>query len=123
MTDPDRHLARPVRRQRHLLDPENLQHSHSRSQSSQESLTSVQRWVMSVLAATTILHLAAGLAVAAYYMDDSRLDARIGLNLIAAVIGMLAVAAARLIHHKSALSTWLLLGLVPGLVGMWLTLR
>ena len=56
-------------------------------------------------------------------MDDSRLDARIGLNLIAAVIGMLAVATARLIHHKSALSTWLLLGLVPGLVGMWLTLR
>ena len=123
MTEPDTHLEPPVRRPRHLLDPENLQHSHRRSQSSQESLTSVQRWVMSVLAVTTILHLAAGLTVAAFYMDDSRLDARIGLNLIAAVIGVLAVATGRLIHHKSALSSWLFLGLVPGVVGMWLTLR
>jgi hypothetical protein len=78
---------------------------------------------MSVLAVTTILHLAAGLVVAAFYTDESRLDARIGLNLIAAVIGVLAVATGRLIHHKSALSAWLLLGLVPGLVGLWLTLR
>ena len=78
---------------------------------------------MSVLAVTTILHLAAGLVVAAYFMDSSRSGARIGLNLIAGVIGVFAVAAGRLIHHKSAVSPWLLLGLTPGLVGLWLVLR
>ena len=78
---------------------------------------------MSVLAVTTILHLAAGLVVAAYYMDASRLDARIGLSIIAGVIGVFAVATGRLIHHKSALSAWLLLGLVPGVIGLWLVLR
>jgi len=112
-----------VRRSRHLLDPDNLQQSHRSSQSSQESLTNVQRWVMSVLAVTTILHLAVGLVVAAFYTDDDRLDARIGLNVIAAIIGVLAVATGRLIHHKSPLTPWLLIGLVPGAVGMWLTLR
>ncbi len=75
---------------------------------------------MSVLAVTTILHLAAGLVVAAYFMDSSRTDARIGLNVIAGVIGVFAVATGRLIHHKSAASAWLLVGLAPGLVGLWL---
>jgi hypothetical protein len=36
---------------------------------------------------------------------------------------VLAVVTARLIHQKSALSTWLILGIVPGLVGLWLVLR
>jgi type III secretory pathway component EscS len=111
-----------VRRPRHLLDPANLHQSHRSSQSSHESLTSVQRWVMSVLAVTTILHLSVGLVVAAIYMDDSRLDARIGLNVIAAVVAILAVAVGRVIHQKNPLSAWLLLGLVPGAVGLWLTL-
>jgi hypothetical protein len=83
----------------------------------------VQRWVLSALAVTTILHLAAGVVFAAYFMDASRTDARIGLNAIAGVIGVFAVAAGRLIHQKSAASSWLLLGLIPGLVGVWLVLR
>ena len=112
----------PVRRSRHLLDPSDLHGSHRSSQSSSESLTNVQRWVMSVLAATTILHLAAGLVVAAVFMDESRLGARIGLNVIAAIIGMLAVATGRLIHAKSPLTPWLLVGLLPAAVGLWLTL-
>ena len=77
---------------------------------------------MSVLAATTILHFAAGLVVAAVFMDESRLGARIGLNIIAAIIGMLAVATGRLIHAKSPLTPWLLVGLIPAAVGLWLTL-
>jgi len=113
----------PPRRPRHLLDPDDLAQSHRRSQSSNESLTNVQRWVMSVLAVTTILHLAAGLVVAAYFMDSSRTGARVGLSVIAGVIGVFAVVAGRLIHGKSALSPWLLLGLAPGLVGVWLVLR
>jgi hypothetical protein len=111
----------PVRRPRHLLDPNDLQRSHQRSQGSSESLTKVQRWVISVLAVTTILHLAGGVALVAIFVDDDRLDARIGLNIIAAVIGVLAVAAGLVIHGKRPLSPWLLLGLVPGLVGAWFT--
>ena len=112
----------PVRRPRHLLDPNDLHGSHRSSQSSAESLTNVQRWVMSVLAATTILHLAAGLVVAAVFMDESRPGARIGLNIIAAIIGILAVATGRLIHAKSPITPCLVLGLAPALVGLWLVL-
>ena len=112
----------PVRRPRHLLDPNDLQRSHQNRQSSMQSLTNVQRWVMSVLAVTTILHLAAGLVVAAVFMDPDRVDARIGLNVIAAVIGVLSVATGLLIHRRSPLSPWLLLGLLPGIVGIWLVL-
>jgi hypothetical protein len=113
----------PVRRPRHLLDPADLHASHQRSQGSSESLTRVQRWIVSVLAVTTILHLAGGVALVAIFVDDSRLDARIGLNVIAGVIGVLAVASGLLIHGKRPLSPWLLLGLVPGLVGAWFTFR
>jgi hypothetical protein len=76
---------------------------------------------MSVLAVTTILHLAGGTALVAIFADESRLDARIGLNIIAGVIGVLAVATGLLIHGKKPLSGWLLLGTLPGLVGAWLT--
>ncbi len=110
-----------VRRPRHLLDPDDLRRSHQRSQGSTESLTHVQRWVMSVLAVTTILHLAGGTALVAVFADEGRLDARIGLNVIAGLLGVIAVATGLLIHGRSPLSGWLLLGLLPGLVGAWLT--
>lgn len=110
-----------VRRPRHLLDPDDLHRSHQRSQSSTESLTRVQRWVMSVLAVTTILHLAGGTAVVAVFADEDRMDARVGLNVIAAVIGALSVATGLMIHGKRPLSPWLLLGLLPGLIGAWFT--
>ncbi len=79
------------------------------------SLTRVQRWVASTLAATTILHLAAGLVVAAAF--SQRQDARIGLLVIATAFGVLSVAAALVIHKQRLLSPWLLLGLAPGIVG------
>jgi hypothetical protein len=79
------------------------------------SLTSVQRWVMSTLVATTILHLAAGVVVAAYFSD--RVDSQIGLLVIAAAFGVIAFVAALLIHNRRPVSFWLLLGLVPSLVG------
>ena len=82
------------------------------------SVTSVQRWVMSSLITTTILHLAAGVVVAAYFSD--RLDARIGLLVISGVFGVLAFAAALLIHRHRPVSWWLLPGLVPALVGAYL---
>ena len=83
---------------------------------------SVQRWVMSVLAVTTIGHFAAGLVIAAVYMDSRPVSARVGIDVIAGVVGVLGVAAGFLIHQKSALTPWLLLGLVPAAVGLYLIL-
>jgi len=82
----------------------------------------VQRWVMSVLAVTTIGHFAAGLVIAAVYMDSRPTSARVGIDLIAAVVGVLGVAAGFLIHQKSALTPWLLVGLLPAVVGLYLIL-
>jgi len=112
----------PVRRPRHLLDPSDLHRSHRSRTSSKESLTKVQRWVMSVLAGTTILHFAAGLVLAAVFMDEPRHGARIALVSMAAIIGMLAVATGRLIHGRSPFTPWVLLGLIPAIVGFWLVL-
>jgi hypothetical protein len=82
------------------------------------SLTSVQRWVMSTLAVTTILHLAAGLVVAAMYVDT--LDAQVGLLVIAAAFGVISVAVGLMIHQRRPLSPWLLLGTLPAVVGAFL---
>src|SRR3954449_9842364 len=107
------------RRPRHLMDPDNPR----RPQPSGMSLTTVQQWVLSVLAVTTILHLSAGLVVAAMFSPDSRPDAQIGLNILAGVTAVGAVAAGRGIHGKNPLSWWLLLGLCVVPIGLYLTLR
>ena len=103
---------------RHLLDPNNPQRPSARKSM---SITHVQRWVLSALAVTTILHLSAGLIIAAIFLEDSRVDGRIGLNVIAGLISVGAVAVARGIHQKPILSPWLVLGLVPAAVGLFLT--
>ena len=112
MTDPA-----PVKRARHLMDPANPQR-----QVNDVKLTQVQRWVVSVLAVTTILHLSAGLVVAAYYLDDQAIVSRIGLCIIGGAFGMVAAGVGLLIHQRPIASPWLLLGLAPGLVGVALVL-
>jgi hypothetical protein len=87
------------------------------------SITQVQKWVLSALAVTTILHLSGGLVAAAIFLDPDAVDGRIGLNVIAGLVGVGAVAAGRAIHHKPFLSPWLLLGLAPTALGLWLTFR
>lgn len=82
------------------------------------SLTRVQRWVMSTLAVTTIFHMSAGLVLAAMYVPT--LDAQIGLLAVSGAFGVVAVAAGVLIHQRSPLTPWLLLGLVPPAIGAWL---
>jgi hypothetical protein len=109
------------RRPRHLLDPNDIRGSHARSVGTSQQLSNVQRWVMSILVVTTIVHFSGGLAIAAMVVDQDRIDARIGLNVLAAVTGVLAVAAGRAIHRKQVLSPWLVLGVVPALVGAALT--
>ena len=84
------------------------------------SLSEVQKWVLSTLAVVTIEHLAAGLVIAALFMDESRVDSRVGLLVIAGLFGVIAVVTARVIHQKRLLSVWLLLGFVPTVVGAYL---
>jgi hypothetical protein len=105
----------PPKRRSHLMDPNNP----TRSAAASMSVGQVQKWVMSVLAVTTILHLSAGLMIAAYFIDADRPDARIGLVVIAGAFGVIAVAAGRAIHRVRILSPWLLLGLIPPILGAW----
>ena len=106
------------------MDPDNPRREVVRhTDSGPMHLEPVQKWVLSVLAATTIVHLSGGLVIAAMYVDDSDTGARLGLNVIAAAFGIIAVAVFRAIHQKAMLSPWLLLGVIPGVVGLWLTFR
>ncbi len=101
----------PVRR--HLMTPGSPRpHNHEPM-----STGRVQRWVLSSLATTTIMHLSAGLVVAAVFSD--RTSAQVGLLVIAAAFGLLAMAAALAIHRRSPLSPWLAFGLLPPLLGTW----
>lgn len=114
----------PKKRPRHLMDPANPRREVVKPTSrSGMGLEPVQKWVLSVLAATTIGHMGLGLMIASLYVDESRTDAQIGLNVLAAAFGVLAVLVFRAIHQFRLLSWWLLLGLVPGIVGVWLVFR
>ena len=106
------------------MDPDNPQRETIRSRDAGPMhLEPVQKWVLSALAFTTIIHLSVGIVIAALYLDDDRASARIGLNVIAAAFGIIAVAAARAIHRKALLSWWLLFGVIPGVVGLVLVVR
>lgn len=106
---------KPVKRSRHLMDPANLQRSAS---STDQSLSNVQKWVMSTLAVTTILHLSIGVVLAAGTVGEGHRDAQIGLMVIAGLFGMMGVAAGLVIHQKNPFSLWLLLGAIPTLIAI-----
>ncbi len=110
-------------RPKHLLDPDNLAASHRATQGSRAALTHVQRWVLSVLVVTTILHLSVGLALAGATVDADARVAGIGLNILAGLLGIASVAIGLAIHGRRLLSPWLLLGTLPALVGLWFTLN
>ena len=119
---PDRTpVASAPRRARHLMDPNAPRPGRDR-QAEVHSLTRVQQWVMSTLAVTTILHLSAGLILAALFLDDRGTSSQIGLDVIAGLFGVIAVAAGLAIHRRSILTPWLAVGFLPGLIGLWLTL-
>ncbi len=105
----------------HLLDMKAPRRVVQDPAKDERDLVRVQKWVMSVLAVTTILHLSGGMVVAAVLLDDSPDTSRIGLNVIAGIFGAIAVATALAIHGRRILSPWLLVGLVPTLIGLWLT--
>ena len=81
------------------------------------SVTKVQQWVSSVLAATVIGHLSVGMVFAALYAPKQ--SSQIGLLIIAGIIGMIAGIGFRAIHQWRILSLWLLVGLAPALVGAY----
>ena len=110
--------SQPVRRARHLMDPNNPRRPQQRREGM--SLSQVQKWVMSILATTTIFHLSAGLVLAAYFLDDDRASSKIGLLVIAGLFGMVAMAVGFMIHQKKLPNPWLLCGWIPTVVGAWL---
>lgn len=110
-----------ARRARHLMDLDAPRPVRSAA-SAERSLSRVQKWIMSALVLVTVAHLSAGLVVAAIYLDVPTLAAQVGLNLIASGFMVVAVAAALAIHGRPLVSPWLLAGLLPGAVGLWLTL-
>jgi hypothetical protein len=81
----------------------------------------VQRWVMTALMMTTAVIFASGLSLLAGQAD--RAGAKPGLLIIAAIVGVIAVAAARIIHQRSVLTPLLLLGTLPAAVGWYLVLE
>ena len=115
----------PARRQEkgrgHLLDLDAPRRVIQDPEQDARDLARVQKWVMSTLAVTTILHLVVGLVVAAVMLDDAPDTSKIGLNVIAGIFGAMAVATGRAIHGRQILSPWLLLGVLPTAVGLWLT--
>ena len=113
----------PARRQEkgrgHLLDLNAPRQVVKDPEQDARDLARVQRWVMSVLAVTTIVHLVVGIVVAAVMLDDAPGTSRIGLNVIAGIFGAFAVAAGLAIHGRRILSPWLLLGVVPTAIGLF----
>ena len=103
----------PVKQRKHLMTPGQVRPQPARSM----SLTSVQRWVMSTLAVSTGLHMAAGLVLAAHYVEP--LSSRIGLLVISGAFGLLTMAGGLLIHRTTLRHPLLLVGLLPPLVGTW----
>jgi hypothetical protein len=120
-TGPDQGALPVQKRRRHLMDP-NAPRPVRDPHAEDRSLTNVQRWVMSTLAVTTLLHLSVGVIIAAMTHSNPTLSAQIGLSVIAGAFGVMAVVVALAIHGRRVLSWWLLVGPVPTAVGLWLTL-
>jgi hypothetical protein len=81
------------------------------------SIGTVQKWVLSVLAATTVMHLAGGFVLAATTLDTT--GKQIAMLGIATAFGLIAILSALLIHQTRLLSPWLLIGLLPTAVGVY----
>ncbi len=115
MSDPEDPLLPAVPRGRkHLMTPGQARSASTRTPM---AVGVVQRWVLSVLAVTTILHLAGGLVLAARSVDER--SSQIGLLVISAAFGLIAMASGLLIHRRSVVHPLMLVGLLPALLGAW----
>ncbi|MCL8025628.1 hypothetical protein [Nocardioides bruguierae] len=109
----DRLPVAPQRR-RHLMDPAAPQRDTINS----AGITRVQTWVLSILAVSTILHLAIAVLLAAWLAGPDHLVSQLGLTVISGAFGVIAFAVGRLIHRAPVVSPVLLLGLLPIPVGL-----
>lgn len=114
MSTPGSPTPRP--RPKHLMDPNNPRPTNTQRHT---SITTVQRWVMSVLVVTTIAHLSVGVVAAAFTIEEDRPAARAVMLGIAGIFGIGAVAAGPLIHGRSPWTWFLPLGLLPSIVGAY----
>ena len=84
------------------------------------SITQVQRWIITVLVVVVVGHLAEALVIFALIAPADKPASRIGLLIIAGIVGLLAAGGVRAIHRRRLLSPWLFLGLTPALIGAYL---
>jgi hypothetical protein len=112
--------AKPVKRPRHLMDPDNPVRM---APSGDRKLSNVQKWVLSVLAVFTIAHLSVGMVLASLMVKEDQIAAKIGLSVIGGIFLVLGIGLGFVIHRKSPLTPWLLIGVIPAAVGIWLALR
>jgi hypothetical protein len=78
----------------------------------------VQKWVMSTLLTTVMFIFAFGLSLLGQHLPDNP-GADVGLVVIGAAIGITAILAVRVINERRLLTPWLLLGVVPALLGWY----
>ena len=81
------------------------------------TITSVQRWVLTALAVTTVEHFALAFVFGAKFVGDDRPGAAVVLLVLAGVVGVLGVVGALALHERGPLSWWLPWGLVPAVAG------
>ena len=79
----------------------------------------VQRWIASALIMTVAFLLAGGLALLS--STSPQAGARPGLLVIAGVTGLFAMVGVRLVNGKPILTPWLALGLLPAVLGWFVT--
>jgi hypothetical protein len=84
------------------------------------STEQVQKWVVTVLVVVVVGHLAEALVIFALMAPQDHPASRIGLLIIAGVVGLLGAGGVRAVHRRRPLSTWLLLGLLPAASGVYL---
>ncbi|GAA4825379.1 hypothetical protein ACFQ0K_18380 [Nocardioides caeni] len=108
-------------RRRHLMDPNAPRQAPDPEAVAR--LQRVQRRIMSALLVTTVLHLSVGLVIAADHVGDDRLDAQIGLCVIAGAFMTGGVVTTLLVLGRSWRSPWLIVGCLPTVVGLWWVLR
>ena len=83
----------------------------------------VQQWIVSALiSAVASFPIGALIATSIYKNRDAQRSDALILSVMAGVIGVLAVAAGRLIHRINPLSPYLLLGALPGVATMALVM-
>lgn len=79
-------------------------------------IETVQRWVFAVI----LIHIGGSptLALAAYapHMENTKHSSGVGLWIMSGVVGLATTAGVLLIHQRSLLSPWLILGLLPMIV-------